>query len=100
MTISKHYTNDRRERERVIREVIGYGVVVKAVMLNGEQGKELHEITSTGIINIYNVKKGKLITKKIARIGQLRRYYKNGRIPQELFEKALDNTVRNHYNDL
>ena len=98
MTISKHYTNDRRERERIIKEVIGYGVVVKAVMFNGERGEELHEITSTGIINIYNVKKGKLITKKIERIGQLKRYYKDEKIPQELFEKALDNTVRNHYN--
>ena len=100
MTISRHYTNDRRERERVIKEIIGYGIVIKAVTFEGEQGEELHEITSTGIINIYNVKKGRLITKKIARVGQLRKYYKNEKIPQELFEKALDNTVKNHYNNL
>ena len=98
MTTSRHYQTDRQERERVIKEVIGYGKVVKVVFFDGEQGEEMHEITSTGIINIYNVKKGRLITKKIARPGQIRRYYKEGKAPRFLIEKAIDNTVKNHYN--
>ena len=100
MTTSRHYQTDRQERERVIKEVIGYGKVVKVVFFNGKQGEEMHEITSTGIINIYNVKKGRLITKKIARPGQIKRYYKEGKAPRFLIEKAIDNTVKNKYNYL
>ena len=100
MTTSRHYQTDRQERERVIKEVIGYGKVVKVVFFEGKQGEEMHEITSTGIINIYNVKKGRLITKKIARPGQIRRYYEEGKAPKFLIEKAIDNTVKNGYNYL
>ena len=100
MTTSRHYQTDRQEREKVIKEVIGYGKVVKVVFFDGKQGEEMHEITSTGIINIYNVKKGRLITKKIARPGQIRRYYKEGKAPRFLIEKAIDNTVKNRYNYL
>lgn len=96
MTMSKHYQTDRQERERVIREVIGYGKVIKVVFLEGPQGREKHEITSTGIINIYNVKKDRLITKKIARPGQIRRYYEEGKAPENLVKLAYEHTIKKY----
>jgi hypothetical protein len=41
-----------------------------------------------------------MITKLIARVGQIKRYYKDEKeIPAGLIEKAIDNTVKNHYNE-
>ena len=100
MTTSKHYQMDRQERERVIRDVIGYGKVIKVVFFNGPRGEEMHEVTDTGIINIYNVTKGRLITKKIGRPAQIRRYFEEGKAPKELIKKAIDNTVKNGYNNI
>ena len=98
---SKHYRNDRQKREEVIN-MIGQGTPVATFIIDRghKNGAELHEITDTGIINIYNQKTHKLITKLIARPGQIRRYYKEENAPKKLIEKAIDNTVKNHYNYL
>lgn len=97
---SQHWTNDRQTREDVIR-MIGLGEVVATFIVDRghRNGAERHEITSTGIIVIYNNRTNKMVTKLIARPGQIRRYYENGRAPRNLIEKAIDNTVRNHYNE-
>lgn len=99
MTTSRHYTNDRKEREKVIK-MIGEGEVVATFLKDRfhKGGLERHEITSTGIIRIYNHRTNKLITKLIARPGQIKRYYEEGKAPKELIKKAVDNTVKNHYN--
>lgn len=96
---SKHYTMDRKAREQVIRS-IGEGNIVATFTVdrNHPNGAELHKITDTGIIIICNKRTNKMITKLIARPGQIRRYYKNGKAPKNLIEKAIDNTVKNHYN--
>lgn len=96
---SKHYTNDRQKREQVIN-IIGIGKVVDRFIVDRghKNGAERHEITDTGIIVIYNNRTNKMITKLIARPGQIRRYYKKGEAPKNLIEKAIDNTVKNHYN--
>lgn len=98
---SKHYQIDRVKREEIIN-MIGTGYVVKSVIIDRghANGPEIHEITSTGIINIYNKKTHKLVTKLIARPGQIRRYYKNGNAPRNLIEKAIDNTVKKNYNEI
>ena len=97
---SKHYSNDRKQREENIKK-IGYGVKVNCFVIDRghKNGAEIHEITSTGIINIYNQRTGKLVTKLIARPNQIKRYYKEGKAPQELLNKAYENTVINHYNN-
>jgi len=99
MTTSKHYTEDRQERERQI-EAIGQGNVVDRFVVDRghKNGPEIHELTDTGIIVIYNQRTGKLITKLIARPGQIRRYYTDGKAPKNLIQKAIDNTVKNCYN--
>ena len=96
---SKHYREDRQRREEII-EKIGMGEVVDRFTVDRghRNGAEIHEIRSTGIIVIYNERTGKMITKLIARVGQIKRYYEAGKAPKKLIEKAVDNTVKNCYN--
>jgi len=89
---SKHYNNSRELRETIIR-AIGYGNIVKSVVVdNGHpNGPEIHQLSDTGIITIYNQRTLKMITKLIARPGQVRRYYKQGEsIPKKIIELALE----------
>lgn len=97
---SKHYREDRQRREQIIN-IIGMGEVVDRFVVDRghRNGAEIHEIRSTGIIVIYNERTGKMITKLIARVGQIKRYYEAGKAPKNLIEKAIDNTVKNHYNE-
>jgi hypothetical protein len=73
---SKHYTEDRQKREALIQK-IGLGEIIKTVEIDRghKNGPEIHTISSTGIITIYNKYSKKLVTKLIARPGQIRRYY-------------------------
>lgn len=90
---SKHYIADRIEREAHIKE-IGYGNPVARFTIDRghKNGPEIHEITDTGIINIYNEKTRKLVTKLIARPGQIKRYFENGNAPANLLAVARQNT--------
>lgn len=90
---SKHYTKDREEREAIIK-MIGKGHIIKvAIIDNGHRnGAEVHKISDTGIISIYNLNSGKLITKLIARPAQIQRYF-DGDAPVELLTIA-----RHHQN--
>ena len=77
MTNSKHYTKDRQRREAIIVQ-IGTGTVIKEVVVDRghRNGPEVHKITDTALILVYNQRSGKLITKLIARPAQILRYYK------------------------
>lgn len=89
---SKHYTNDRKKREEIIKE-IGYGNIIKTVVVDRghKNGPEIHNISDTGIITIQNERTKKLITKLIARPAQIKRYYKeNEIIPTGLLELAKE----------
>ena len=100
MTTSFHYWLDRKSIEELIRE-IGTGKVIKKVELDKGHwnGPEIHEITDTGIVNIYNKRTRKLITKLIARPGQLKRYYGEERVPNQLWKIAVEHQ-RNGYNEM
>ena len=77
---SKHYSKKRNARERFINKHInGDGNVIDSfeVDRHHKDGKEIHSITDTGLIIIYNKNTGKLVTKLIARPQQIIRYYKN-----------------------
>lgn len=87
---SLHYTDERTARENLIKK-IGYGNIIKEVELDRghKNGPEIHKISDTGIVTIYNKRSGKLITKLIARPGQIKRYFnKNENIPAELLSLA------------
>ena len=87
---SKHYSQDREAREAIIRK-IGQGEVVASFRVDRghRNGAEIHKITNTGIILIYNERTGKMVTKLIARVGQIKRYYtENEVIPSGLIDIA------------
>ena len=87
---SRHYQLDRELREEVI-EFIGYGKIIKTIEIDRghRNGAEIHELSDTGIINIYNKRTHKLITKLIASPGQVRRCYQESEIvPQFLLNLA------------
>lgn len=95
---SKHYTNDRKRREEIIKE-IGYGRTVKSVVIDRghRNGAEIHEISNTGIITIYNERTGKMITKLIARPSQITRYYnENEKVPSFLIEIAREHQKKGY----
>ena len=76
MKTSRHYNQDRIEREEKIREIgIGKEVATFRVDRHHLNGAELHTITTTGIIIIKNERTGKLITKLIAKPVQIARYF-------------------------
>lgn len=86
---SAHYLNDRQERENLI-EKIGYGKEIKSVAVDRghRNGPEIHTISDTGIITIRNQRTKKIITKLIARSGQIARYFQNEKIPFGLMDIA------------
>ena len=88
---SRHYTEDRQAREHLIQK-IGIGQVVRVVRWDRGHinGAEIHKITSTGIIVIYNERTGKMITKIIARPAQIKRYWNDGNAPEELINIARE----------
>lgn len=90
---SKHYLLDRKDRENVIRE-IGEGKIIKTVVVDRQHrnGPEIHEISDTGIVTIYNQRTKVLITKLIARPGQIKRYFKEN----EVIHAGLLKIARQH----
>ena len=98
---SAHYTNERGDREYIIKE-IGYGeVIAKFEVDKGHRnGPEIHEVSDTGIVTIFNKRTHKLITKLIARPAQIRRYYEaiGQTAPQKVLEIAEKHQRLGYYN--
>ena len=78
MTTSRHYEQERKSREALIRK-IGTGTEFATFTIDKghKNGPELHIITTTAIIIIKNERTDKTITKIIARPGQIKRYFSN-----------------------
>lgn len=84
--VTGHYRYERNKREDVIFAMGGEGKVVASfhVDRNHADGPEVHKITSKAIIIVYNEYTGKMVTKLIARPGQIKRYYlERGLVPPE-----------------
>lgn len=99
---SKHWREDRVGRNALI-QMIGEGEKIDSFRVDRghRNGAEIHTITTNAIIIITNERTGKMITKLIARQGQVKRYYeREGKeIPKELLEKAKENE-RKGYNEM
>ena len=97
---SLHYMRDRQDRENLINE-IGKGEVVATFVVDKghPKGPELHEVTSTGIIVVYNYRTKKLVTKMIARPAQLARYFGKGNVPKNIWKIAQEHQ-RKGYNEM
>ena len=97
---SKHWRADRQRRSQIIAQ-IGMGQVVKEVTVDRDHknGPEIHKITTTGLIVIYNKRTGIMITILIARPNQIRRYYAENEAPQEIINLAFEH-MRAGYNKI
>ncbi len=95
---SKHWKADRKRRNEAIR-MIGEGIEITRVVIDRghENGAEIHTISTTGIITIYNQRTKKMITKLIARPGQLKRFWKEEEIPADLKQVCREHQ-KAHYN--
>ena len=90
--VSKHYQGQRSKREKFIDEHFNDGYIVDEFIVDRghPKGAERHCITSDGIIIVYNLLSGKLVTKLLARPQQIKRYYENsGREPPLEYEDIL-----------
>lgn len=74
---TQHQKEERRSRENLIFNVIGLGEKLDRFVVDKghKNGKEIHTLTTTGIIVIQNLNTKKVVTMLIARPGQVERYY-------------------------
>lgn len=95
-----HY--ERRARILRIAKTIGFGEVVRQCLVDTGHpaGREVHVLTSTAVILVFNEHTGRLVTALIARPGQVERYYEpfGEEVPFELMELAYDHTIVHHWN--
>ena len=95
-----HYKNDKNiaVRQMVIEKYIGYGVdIFSAEVDRGHKnGTEIHIVTDTAIIKIYNARTRKHVTDLIARPNQIKRVYnaKGQYAPKWLLDVAYENQNR------
>lgn len=104
--VSKHYESQRSKRERFIDEHFSDGYVVDEFIVDRKHphGAERHCIMSNGVVVIYNVNSGKLITKILARPQQIKRYYESTKKKPPLEYNGILELAKRHnilgYNEL
>ena len=97
---TRHYEMDKnvQVRHEVIEKYIGFGVDIFSAELDRghKNGSEIHVVTDTAIIKIYNVRTKKHVTDIIARPNQIKRVYhaKGQYAPRWLLDIAYENQNR------
>lgn len=97
---TRHYDVDKNTavRREIIEKYIGWGedIFSAEVDRGHKNGTEIHIITDTAIIKIYNTRTKKHITDLIARPNQIKRVYnaKGQYAPRWLLEIAFENQNR------
>ena len=93
-----HYNNDKEVRRNTIEKYIGYGNDIFSAELDRDHknGSEIHVVTDTAIVKIYNARTKKHVTDLIARPNQIKRVYnaKGQYAPRWLLEIAFENQNR------
>lgn len=95
-----HYAYDKNTsvRREIIEKYIGWGedIFSAEVDRGHKNGTEIHVVTDSGIIRVYNTRTKKYITDLIARPGQIKRVYeaKGQRAPKWLIDIAYENLNR------
>ena len=101
---TNHYKNKRYNREKFInKHLYGGGNVIDSFLVDKghPMGAEVHCVTDTGLIIVYNATSKKLVTKLIARPNQIKRLYEgvDRKAPKWLVDLAYwHNTL--HYNEI
>lgn len=95
---SRHWEDDRREREHIVAR-IGLGQIIREVIIDRghRNGPEIHMVTTTGLVIICNQRTLKVITVLIARPNQIRRYFKKNEVPKDIINLALQHTKAGYY---
>lgn len=90
---SGHFHRDRHERIMRIAQTVGFGHIVRQCLVDTghRAGCEVHVLTSTGIVLVFNAHSRKLVTVLVARPGQVARYYEpfGEDVPDWLMARAL-----------
>lgn len=91
-----HLRLDRQERESLIEQHIGKGVEFTRFTVDKghRNGPEIHIITTTALIIVLNKRTQKHVTTLIARPGQIKRYYKDGKAPKFLIRLAREHQLK------
>ena len=93
-----HYNNDKEVRRNTIEKYIEWGTDIFSAELDRghKNGSEIHVVTDTAIIKIYNARTRKHVTDLIARPNQIKRVYnaKGQYAPRWLLEIAYENQNR------
>jgi hypothetical protein len=93
-----HYNNDKEVRRNTIEKYIGWGTDIFSAELDRghKNGSEIHVVTDTAIIKIYNARTRKHVTDLIARPNQIKRVYnaKGQYAPRWLLDIAYENQFR------
>ena len=97
-----HFHNDRRERMERAVNAVGLGCPIRCCVVDTghENGLEVHVLTDTGLVLVYNQDSRRLVTVLVARVGQIRRYYEpfGEEPPSALLKRAYHNTKVCHLN--
>lgn len=97
---SGHFHRDRHERIMRIAQTVGFGHIVRQCLVDTghRAGCEVHVLTSTGIVLVFNAHSCKLVTVLVARPGQVARYYEpfGEDVPDWLMARAYENTCVRH----
>lgn len=95
---SRHWREDRQRRSHIIAQ-IGMGQIIKQVTVDRghKNGPEVHKVTSTGLVLVYNKRTGIMVTILIARPNQIKRYFDENEAPQEVINLAIEHTKAGYY---
>lgn len=97
-----HVREDRLKRIERIRRCIGFGEVIRQVVVDTghPRGLELHVLTDSGLVLVFNERSRRLVTILIARPAQVRRYYEpfGEIVPRDVLRRAFYNTEVHHWN--
>lgn len=95
---SRHFQRDRLTRYHKILSVEKFPVIDSAFLVdkNHDKGKEIHCVSTHGIIYIYNQNSRKLVTMIIARPNQIKRLYEScgKNIPEIILQEAKKNNTK------
>jgi hypothetical protein len=97
---TKHYAVDKNTavRRKIIEKYIGWGkdIFSAEVDRGHKNGTEIHVVTDSGIIRIYNARTHRYVTDLIARPNQIKRVYhaKGQYAPRWLLDIAYENQNR------
>lgn len=101
--LTEHFKYGRRGRYERIRRDIGFGRAIRSCLVDTghREGLEVHVLTTTGVVLVFNARDERLVTMLVARPGQVVRYYApfGERAPRRLYRRACENACVHHWNE-